>query len=105
MEMAEAKEKKLATMKKNLKLIAVALVVLAIEKITEMMVGLFNSTDSDEGLAELNDKKCWEEAPSSPITMYHVMLCGSLSLKSTQFSSKLSLVCPFKVIAKKESWI
>ena len=58
MEMAEAKEKKLATMKKNLKLIAVALVVLAIEKITEMMVGLFNSTDSDESLAELNDKKC-----------------------------------------------
>ena len=58
MEMAEAKEKKLATMKKNLKLIAVALVVLAIEKITEMMIGLFNSTDPDEGLAKLNDKKC-----------------------------------------------
>ena len=58
MEMAEAKEKKLATMKKNLKLIAVALVVLAIEKITEMMISLFNSTDSDEGLAKLNDKKC-----------------------------------------------
>ena len=58
MEMAEAKEKKLATMKKNLKLIAVALVVLAIEKITEMMISLFNSTDSDEGLAKLNEKKC-----------------------------------------------
>ena len=58
MEMAEAKEKKLATMKKNVKLIAVALVVLAIEKITEMMISLFNSTDSDEGLAKLNDKKC-----------------------------------------------
>ena len=58
MEMAAAKEKKMATMKKNLKLLAVALVVLAIEKITEMMVGLFNSTDSDEGLAELNEKKC-----------------------------------------------
>ena len=58
MEMAEAKEKKLATMKKNLKLLAVGLVVLAVEKIIEMMVGLFNSTDSDEGLAELNGKKC-----------------------------------------------
>ena len=58
MEMAEAKEKKLATMKKNLKLLAVGLVVLAVEKIIEMMVGLFNSADSDEGLAELNDKKC-----------------------------------------------
>ena len=100
MEMAEAKEKKLATMKKNLKLLAVGLVVLAVEKIIEMMVGLFNSTDSDEGLAELNGKKCWEEDLSSPVTMYHVM-----SLKSTQFSSKLSLVCPFVVIAKKESWI
>ena len=58
MEMAEAKEKKLATMKKNLKLLAVGLVVLAVEKIIEMMVGLFNSTDFDEGLAELNGKKC-----------------------------------------------
>ena len=58
MEMEEAKEKKLATMKKNLKLLAVGLMVLAIEKIIEMMVGFFNSADSDESMAELNDKKC-----------------------------------------------
>ena len=74
MEMAEAKEKKLATMKKNLKLLAVGLMVLAVEKIIEMMVGLFNSADSDEGLAELNDKKCWEKAPSYHTTMYHVVV-------------------------------
>ena len=58
MEMEEAKEKKLATMKKNLKLLAVGLMVLAIEKIIEMMVSFFNSADSDESMAELNDKKC-----------------------------------------------
>ena len=58
MEMAEAKEKKLATMKKNLKLLAVGLMVLAIEKIIEMLVSFFNSADSDESMAELNDKKC-----------------------------------------------
>ena len=58
MEMEEAKEKKLATMKKNLKLLAVGLMVLAIEKIIEMMVSFFNSADSDENFAELNDQKC-----------------------------------------------
>ena len=58
MEMEEAKEKKLATMKKNLKLLAVGLMVLAIEKIIEMLVSFFNSADSDESMAELNDKKC-----------------------------------------------
>ena len=47
MEIAAAKEQKLQTMKKNLKLLAVALVVLAIEKVTEMMAGLFNSNDQD----------------------------------------------------------
>ena len=47
MEIAAAKEQKLQTMKKNLKLLAVALVVLAIEKVTEVMAGLFNSNDQD----------------------------------------------------------
>ena len=47
MEIAAAKEQKLQTMKKNLKLLVVALVVLAIEKVTEMMAGLFNSNDQD----------------------------------------------------------
>ena len=74
MEMEEAKEKKLATMKKNLKLLAVGLMVLAIEKIIEMLVSFFNSADSDESMAELNDKKCWEKAPSSHTTMYHVVV-------------------------------
>jgi len=58
MEMAAAKEKKMATMKKNLKLLAVALVVLAIEKITEMMAGLFNFNESDGALAKTKDDKC-----------------------------------------------
>ena len=58
MEMAAAKEKKMATMKKNLKLLAVALVVLAIEKITEMMAGLFNFNESDGALVETKDDKC-----------------------------------------------
>ena len=58
MEMAAAKEKKMATMKKNLKLLAVALVVLAIEKITEMMAGLFNFNESDGTLVEAKDDKC-----------------------------------------------
>ena len=58
MEMAAAKEKKMATMKKNLKLLAVALVVLAIEKITEMMAGLFNFNESDGALVETKDGKC-----------------------------------------------
>ena len=46
MEMDAVKEKKLRTMKKNLKLLAVALVVLAIEKMTEMMASLFNDPDA-----------------------------------------------------------
>ena len=58
MEMAAAKEKKMATMKKNLKLLAVALVVLAIEKITEMMAGLFNFNESEGALIETKDDKC-----------------------------------------------
>ena len=59
MEMEEAKEKKLATMKKNLKLIAVALVVLAIEKMTEMMAGFFNSNNPDAGpVTEIRDDDC-----------------------------------------------
>ena len=59
MEMAAAKEKKLQTMKKNLKLLAVALVVLAIEKMTEMMAGLFDSNDSDAGpVTEIRDDNC-----------------------------------------------
>ena len=57
--MAAAKEKKLQTMKKNLKLLAVALVVLAIEKMTEMMAGLFDSNDSDAGpVTEIRDDNC-----------------------------------------------
>ena len=56
MEMNEKKERKLRTMKKNLKLLAVALVVLAIEKMTEMMAGLFNS---DAGpVTETTDDNC-----------------------------------------------
>ena len=59
MEMAAAKEKKLQTMKKNLKLLAVALVVLAIEKMTEMMAGLFDSNDTDAGpVTEIRDDNC-----------------------------------------------
>ena len=50
MEMNAVKERKLRTMKKNLKLLAVALVVLAIEKMTEMMADLFNSNDPVDGL-------------------------------------------------------
>ena len=60
MEMAAAKERKLETMKKNLKLLAVALVVLAIEKMTEMMAGFFNSNDSDAAgpVTEIRDDNC-----------------------------------------------
>ena len=60
MEMAAAKERKLETMKKNLKLLAVALVVLAIEKMTEMMAGFFNSNpDQDAGpVTEIRDNNC-----------------------------------------------
>ena len=60
MEMAAAKERKLQTMKKNLKLLAVALVVLAIEKMTEMMAGFFNSNpDSDAGpVTEIREDNC-----------------------------------------------
>jgi len=59
MEMAAAKEKKLQTMKKNLKLLAVALVVLAIEKMTEMMAGLFESNDPDAGpVTDIRDDNC-----------------------------------------------
>ena len=45
MKIAEAKEQKLATMKKNLKMVVVALMVLAIEKMIDMVANLF--TDSD----------------------------------------------------------
>ena len=59
MKMAAAKERKLQTMKKNLKLLAVALVVLAIEKMTEMMAGLFESNDPDAGpVTEIRDDNC-----------------------------------------------
>ena len=61
MERADAKERKLQTMKKNLKLVAVALVVLAIEKMTEMMAGFFNSSpDPDEAgpVTEIRDNNC-----------------------------------------------
>ena len=55
-----AKERKLQTMKKNLKLLAVALVVLAIEKMTEMMAGFFNSNDPDVAgpVTEIRDDNC-----------------------------------------------
>ena len=61
MEMAAAKERKLQTIKKNLKLLAVALVVLAIEKMTEMMAGFFNSNpDSEAGpVTETTDDNCF----------------------------------------------
>ena len=61
MEMAAAKERKLQTMKKNLKLLAVALVVLAIEKMTEMMAGFFDSNpDSDAAgpVTEIREDNC-----------------------------------------------
>ena len=61
MEMAAAKERKLQTMKKNLKLLAVALVVLAIEKMTEMMAGFFNSNLEPEAggpVTEIRDNNC-----------------------------------------------
>ena len=61
MEMSEKKEQKLRTMKKNLKLLAVALVVLAIEKMTEMMAGLFNSNPDPEAagpVTETRDDNC-----------------------------------------------
>ena len=61
MEMAAAKERKLQTMKKNLKLLAVALVVLAIEKMTEMMAGFFNSNpdpDAAGPVTEIRDDNC-----------------------------------------------
>ena len=45
MKIAEAKEQKLATMKKNMKMVVVALMVLAIEKMIDMVANLF--TDSD----------------------------------------------------------
>ena len=59
MEMDEKKERKLRTLKKNLKLLAIALVVLAVEKMTEMMAGLFNSNDPDTGpVTEVRDNNC-----------------------------------------------
>ena len=58
MEMAAAKQKKMVNMRKNLKLLAVALVVLAIEKNTEMMAGLFNFNESEGALIETKDDKC-----------------------------------------------
>ena len=61
MEMAAAKERKLQTMKKNLKLLAVALVVLAIEKMTEMMAGFFNSNldpDAVGPCTQIRDDNC-----------------------------------------------
>ena len=45
MEMAAVKERKFRTMKKNLKLLAVALVVLAIEKIIDMVTRFLTSSD------------------------------------------------------------
>ena len=57
--MDEKKERKLRTSKKNLKLLAIALVVLAVEKMTEMMAGLFNSNDPDTGpVTEVRDNNC-----------------------------------------------
>ena len=60
MEMAAAKERKLQTMKKNLKMLAVALVVLAIEEMAKMMAGFFNSNpDSEAGpVTEIGDNNC-----------------------------------------------
>ena len=60
MEMAAVKERKFRTMKKNLKLLAVALVVLAIEKMTVMMANFFNSTDTDAPgpVSEIRDDNC-----------------------------------------------
>ena len=60
MEMAAVKERKFRTMKKNLKLLAVALVVLAIEKMTEIMANFFNSTDKDAPgpVTEITDDNC-----------------------------------------------
>ena len=42
MKIAEARELKLATVKKNLKLVVVALVVLAIEKMFDMLANFFH---------------------------------------------------------------
>ena len=50
--MAAAKERKLQMMRKNLKLVAVALLVLAIEKMTEMLASLFNP------VTEIRDDNC-----------------------------------------------
>ena len=52
MDMAAAKERMLQTMRKNLKLVAVALLVLAIEKMTEMLASLFNP------VTEIKDNNC-----------------------------------------------
>ena len=45
MEIAEAREQKLATAKKNLKLLIVALVVLAIEKTIDLVASFFTGND------------------------------------------------------------
>ena len=54
MKIAEAKEQKLATMKKNLKMVVVALVVLAIEKMIDMVVRFFTDRDIWGGCACAN---------------------------------------------------
>ena len=45
MSIAEAREQKLATVKKNLKMVVVALVVLAIEKMIDMVASVFTVGD------------------------------------------------------------
>ena len=47
MKIAEAREQKLATARKNLKLVVVALLVLAIEKIIDMIASLVTTNGSD----------------------------------------------------------
>ena len=47
MKIAEARDQKLATARKNLKLVVVALLVLAIEKIIDMIASLVTTNGSD----------------------------------------------------------
>ena len=46
MQLEEAKEQKLATMRKNLKLVVVALLVLAIEKMIDMVVSFITDKNN-----------------------------------------------------------
>ena len=57
MSIAEAREQQLATVKKNLKLVVVALVVLAIEKLIDMVARFFTDRDIWGGCANTNVDK------------------------------------------------